>query len=97
MKVVIGSNNLYMRRDCMSDVIMIIQHLGGESKGNLSDLIILPEHRGWSFKSSKMVKFAKMVSANHNSQHGRLNKVRGGSRINKVSLGTGMSLNDVTL
>ena len=82
----------------MSDVIMIIQHLGGESKGNLSGLTVLPEHRGWSFKSSKMVKFTKMVSANHNSQHGRRNKVRGGEgRINKVSLGIGMSLDDVTL
>lgn len=43
-----------------------------------------------------MVKFAKMVRVNHNSQLGRLNKVRGEGRINKVSLGTGMSLNDVT-
>lgn len=43
-----------------------------------------------------MVKFAKMVRVNHNSKHGRLNKVRREGRINKVSLGTGISLNDVT-
>lgn len=58
--------------------------------------MVLPAQQGLSSKPSEVFKLAKILRVSQNSQHGNLNKMRGSGSINKVRLGLGVSLNDVT-